>query len=770
MTLVINNLGKVIQTQFGITEIASAIAVGKVVGTIFTRQQDAAVFKPLSLKYGIHFTRLPPYLENVTLDRSGNLLGERQRVIRCDSKMPGIEVNSVDGIATFLVLIIRYVETPHDIVQYIEHLLKGDYYILNGGLLEQPDTESETSTLPYSLRLGCLLPFVNAVLDGDADSQQHYLCLQWMSELVQIVGSSNFLARSTTYARSDHQKLLRQLLGQKTFVVKKPKHYFHTLSAGSAMIALAAAANGANVKVQCMTKERTVVLPSQPRVKTTQEPFTVILWLMDVPDELKADIGGLGMTYSLLKNDPKARTLTLHGGAAEISRVIARQLQCSVTSEEAHTLWERGVAAGEAVSWEILINEILRGVLRFQVKETSLRTELPSQIGPLADQRYQTRRDDPRRQLSRKVAAIFHDVYQYNDYTVIDKVQFGRALDLITIAFGVGCSKSLISNPSSRLSFFSWCPFERPRGNEVDELTGLEAHLKFAENLVIPGISVENLLWHAACVWGGSDVAHHGHVTVHDKVVGIVCPQLTILLDVLIDPKRVATHGFSRGLMSIHEGSNPILPRDQATGYVLAGLSEAKDKRRVIPSQRDLDEIQEVEHQLIFTTEPYQADGYLSVVLCGWAAGEVDFQLNPKKVLHNLLSRSSGHDTVDMKGFGGTDSISRSVMATSSADRARLNGKHKPLSTAEWFNRLIHLKRKELSLLGNFFFDSCIGYMMLSGRPDWQVAAAGCIDVGNAILVTKEEHLENLQELIDLDESHPFIQLLILCCERISMS
>jgi len=147
---VVKNLGKIIQTQFRLTEISSAITIGKVVGTIITREQDATIWKPLSLQHGIHFTRLPNYLEHVKLYRSEDVSGERQRVIRYDSKMPGINLKSIEGIATFLVLIVRYVETPHGIVQYIEHPLKCDYYILDGGELEEPNSGLEIIMLPLS--------------------------------------------------------------------------------------------------------------------------------------------------------------------------------------------------------------------------------------------------------------------------------------------------------------------------------------------------------------------------------------------------------------------------------------------------------------------------------------------------------------------------------------------------------------------------------------------------------------------------------------------
>jgi len=81
MTLVVSNLGKSIRTNFGVNELSSAITIGKVLGTMFPREQGATAFKPLSAQYGIRLTRLPAYLENFTLNRASPVLGERQHAI-----------------------------------------------------------------------------------------------------------------------------------------------------------------------------------------------------------------------------------------------------------------------------------------------------------------------------------------------------------------------------------------------------------------------------------------------------------------------------------------------------------------------------------------------------------------------------------------------------------------------------------------------------------------------------------------------------------------
>lgn len=53
MTLVFAGLGDLIQTQFGVNEIAYAVTIGKFVSSVFSRKADAGIFGPLTKHYDL---------------------------------------------------------------------------------------------------------------------------------------------------------------------------------------------------------------------------------------------------------------------------------------------------------------------------------------------------------------------------------------------------------------------------------------------------------------------------------------------------------------------------------------------------------------------------------------------------------------------------------------------------------------------------------------------------------------------------------------------
>ena len=89
--------------------------------------------------------------------------------------------------------------------------------------------------------------------------------------------------------------------------------------------------------------------------------------------------------------------------------------------------------------------------------------------------------------------------------------------------------------------------------------------------------------------------------------------------NILVDPKAVALYRLSKGLMTLYEGSVPLLPRDPTSGYVFAGAAS--------PCTR-----------LILTLEPFSIDGAPSVVLCVWYGGHVALQLDLKRVYCNVMA------------------------------------------------------------------------------------------------------------------------------------
>ena len=271
----------------------------------------------------------------------------------------------------------------------------------------------------------------------------------------------------------------------------------------------------------------------------------------------------------------------MYGGNAEISSVVARQLGCKDGSDEVMGLWIGGMEAGEAASWtSISDHKPLMPFVRLHLTIDFLQNQVPTPISELAAAYYPAQRNSRRLPLAYKAASILHKVYQCEGYNHIDEAHFRSSMALVLVSMAVGCLKSLVQSPPDRLSSFSWtldC-----RQNDEDEDDEDQGILSFCERMLTFGMIPSEIMWMAACVWGGSDSSHRSDVLDHQEVMGIVCPQLTILLNVLSDPKSVAGFGLASGFMSFHEGSLPMLPRDPISGHVLAGNAKSGLERRFI--------------------------------------------------------------------------------------------------------------------------------------------------------------------------------------------
>ena len=197
MTLVPSTLGQLIQTQLGVNELASAVVVGKAVGSLITRKSDASFFLPLQREYGLFVRDIPKYLQSITFDRSGTILGDRQRRIPVENTLEGVKLDSVEGIATFMVLILRHVESPADIVDYLEDMLKGEFRLVGRARSDEASKDS----LSYSIRQ-ILQAFVSAVIDANADFPQTNRLRQLTAQIVFAVGNAKFF-QSVTKPLSD---------------------------------------------------------------------------------------------------------------------------------------------------------------------------------------------------------------------------------------------------------------------------------------------------------------------------------------------------------------------------------------------------------------------------------------------------------------------------------------------------------------------------------------------------------------------------------------
>jgi hypothetical protein len=545
--------------------------------------------------------------------------------------MTGIELAAIEGIATFLVLIIRYVEGIVDSVFYVRSLIKGDYHITSGGELEREGHSAEAEinnppVLPFSLD-AILRTFINSVIDTDADSLQHRTALAWISLLTDIVGSSKFMRDATTHSRDEYQRLLWQLLGRQSRSDESPTNRFDTLSAACAMIALAARANGADVYVECRTSGGSIPIPADSQLSRPSECLLVVLWLHDPPETVtklwQGRQPGPGTPFGTPSD---ILSVPIFGGAAEISSILAKQMQCNFASNIALKIWNSAVAAGEDVTW--------LGGSSFRIDEHSIRFSAPAQIAQIADKIYT--RDDFRYPLSRMAATIYHDIFDYSDYRSLQEQEVKRAFDFIWTAFTVGTLRKLISNRSDRLSQYAWTIDCSSLGTTMT----FDHPISFLGDMISNGVATEQILWQAACIWGGSTHKAHNMMMVHDRTLGIVSPHATILLNIIRNPKEVAEFGVSKGILSIHFGSVPTLPRDPKSNMVVAGNPRGDAPFRSVSHRNVRKLTTEAKDDILLSVEPYnQADGTLTAIICAWRYGEVALEMDPSHLFANLFGK-----------------------------------------------------------------------------------------------------------------------------------
>ena len=704
MTLVFNNLSGLISGSFGLNEIASGITIGKAVGSIFSRSQDSFILKPVAERYGLFIKEPPSWLHGVCFGRDAVILGKDFRTIHAKDVMADISLRSIEGIATFVVLILRDVEPIGEIVGYLERMLRGHYWVV-GSPGSDKDTRRE---FDFSIR-NLLWSFVSSIIDSDRASPQHAENRAWMYRLTQLVGGNKFTKSSTIYSRKRHERFLRRLLGAENQGDATSAEPIDTFSAGVAMIALAARSNGANVRVDCMlpSNHREAVPPGETSLG--RNVLVVRLWLTHPPTNIASqmDVPTIGtMPPDATLTETGTRMLAVLGGDREISLAVASQLGCDCTPEEILAMWVKGIEKGAKAKWQATAQSGIEPVLK--VSDTFWETQTVAQIATLADSFY-AGPTDKRRMVPRTAANIFHQVFDYSDYRFIDESRFRSSMNLIFVSLTLGCLKALAKSSGRRSSVYAWT-FDCA-GDDATTLT------QFCRTATQDGVTPSKLLWMAARIWGGSDDAHHGYTKLHERVLGIACPQLTIVSTVLSNPTELASFGLDYGLLSLQEGSIPMLPRDPRTGYIIAGSSPAsREPRKKLTSNfvRSPPGVQPP--NIIHSLEPYPQQGSLSIILCVWHQGDVALELDLAIILINL--------TYHQKVFDGL-------------------GKRDPTKRAEQFQ---HISCQDLFTLGDFEVPLYHGILWTGSHTDWIITAMGCIRPGDVTIMKNEDDVIKLYE------------------------
>ncbi|PSN67497.1 hypothetical protein BS50DRAFT_621484 [Corynespora cassiicola Philippines] len=715
MTLVLSTLGQLMQTQFGVNEIASAIAIGKAVGSVFTRQKDAEILGPLGNLYGSRLRNIPRRLYGVSFDRSGTILGTNQRRIHCINTMEGVDLESVEGIATLVILVMRFVEKPRNIVDYIDRLMRGNYGIICGSQsgtsnISEDDVAKSSTTAqcrsertPYAMH-SLMLHFETGVIDADADSCQKAKCNQWMSELTMAVGDSKFLDESTRYSRSEHERFLSQLLEPDSDPNDISKKTFHTLSAGAAMAALAALANGASVGVECVKSDGNVKIPSNWGGE--QDPVLVLkLWLVQPPLKIAIELKVLGNDEETInKTNGIEETLPIRGGPAEISWFISNQLNCNLTRDKANNLWNSAMAYGKRVSW----NFSAYGKAQI-VQSYSIGCELPSDLIAPAEgvDAWKAFAGDSLSlpstltQTRLEMGKIYHLVMERSEYSSTDDMMLQNQLRFVHLAYKVGCLQSLILPISDDTPRFSW-------NYHFDKHSWASG---FLDNPGRREYSIVGLIFTIAHIWGGISSPPRGTFIVRN-IIGLVCPETTILSSFLHRPQKMIREGFSNGIFSLHSGSIPLIPRRAGDNMILAGSPITKTRLGQFYKDRKANHVFESTQDFIFTSELYLDTNIgSSMVTCAWQHGDVVAEINPQHSFYNLIQaqNSGGNFSTMMKTFFPDVSI----FPVSFSDILG-SGQWKPPS-------------------------GVLTVLDASDREDWWIIAAGIVESGKLESMSEEE-------------------------------
>lgn len=686
MTAVVSRVGSLQQIQWGVNELASGLYVGKVVGSLLTRKRDADVFRVLESQYGVKVRSLPSWLEGVGLKRPFVAFGESLRRIEGDVTMEELDVRALQGLATFVVLCCRYVDSDKAIVKRLEALLVGSLGAIDRGRLS-------SEGVPYALK-PMLATFVRATKDADAASTQAAFAKEWMAQLLHQTAAP--WTRQARQGRSavDVRKaqVVGDLLGGPTIQEEVTKHLpsfrpvatesiesqliqshrsskrtHETVSIDSAYIALAARANGADACVSCMTStgEKTIPLG----VNASDTDFVVRLWLSQPPEHISKILrygdSSDQTTNTNYPSDASHPPPTVFGGRLELALAVAKQLSyaAQVTQHMSQNtildLWENGFNLGSSVSWAIkpMLNRLYPLRFHFPVKEERV---LPSihALALVIEQHHKKLAP-----LARHIATIVDKQYQWSEYTEV--VYYGEliaAADLVTIAIAVGSLHKLTHALGGNLDQYAL------NLSAIEEAGALSV---FCAKAVTEGVSTPDIIWAACLLWGGASIASQGNERVTDSVLGVVAPHATILLDIVRNPLQFVKTGMQGKLLLICHGSMPVVSRDPGTGYIkdnhhgpndILTLSSAPTHtvERIDPDSS----LGKPRGDLIITFEP-DVLGNLPFrsIFCCWYQGHLAFEVGPMTVFTNILKRGA-------EG-GGTMADSQRVRVDSGSAKVR---------------------------------------------------------------------------------------------------
>lgn len=112
--------------------------------------------------------------------------------------------------------------------------------------------------------------------------------------------------------------------------------------------------------------------------------------------------------------------MSVLGGSAEVSQIVALQLDANLDPDDSLNSWCVGITEGEKATWSLKAGDgLYPGQLHTKFLTLSydyLTSAIDEKVATLAKDCFSGRRHDKRMSLARKAATIIHKIYNQNDY------------------------------------------------------------------------------------------------------------------------------------------------------------------------------------------------------------------------------------------------------------------------------------------------------------------------------------------------------------------
>ncbi|KAK8139254.1 hypothetical protein PG984_002634 [Apiospora sp. TS-2023a] len=652
--------------QLKIHELASALAVGTRFGSIFTRSEDALLFENLATGAGVRVRELPFWLHTLRFTRSTLVHGDCMRQITSISAMGSVSPKTLEGLATFVILCCQWTQTPHATAcRLVRDLVTGELgsIVDPGALLNAPG--SITSKLDFLLQ-----KFVRATIASDAGSPQAATVRQLLSTLSEKAGRVSFEPIRSDRLFSSDKQMLASLLGRSpenavarsqrdchlsAFPRHKDSCIHDTVSIASASIALAAAANDAEVYVECHTTDDVFYLPRRPLngLDDSLVPiFLVRLWLCQPPPSVSNTIKLSKETPPKSGNRPSHETdakdfsyPTIFGGQAELGKAAAeilgyhaKYISLETRDEAISMLWDRSFDYGSRLRLQRSTEHWQADFyLKLPLSLVDNDVDPSSEVLLVADileksgarrEKWSAKTETQKRLLVCAATAI-HKLYGLRKYDQEGTVQEVLAASgLVKIAMTIGALHQVTHSDGGEIFAYAISSELLHERNMI--------LWDFLQDATDRGVGTMCLVQAASALWTGTTAdtafpksqrrralggatATYSSASDH-TVLGKRGPHGVVILEIIRDPLQFALYGLEKPVVFFSRGSTPLLGHDPQDGFILAS------ERRIIRTVHGITLESELAsntawkgdayHDPVITVEPDTADDLQSTIIC----------------------------------------------------------------------------------------------------------------------------------------------------------